>query len=103
MEIAVNKTEWDNLDEDTRGKIQQIIGANFKDVEIAGVADRESSATLLQNRSLSFDLGKPFCNAACGVAEAAAVAACSAISGGIGVAVCVAAAHAAGDLCRSRC
>ena len=103
MEVSVNKTEWEGLDPDTQAMIQKIIGANFKDIAVVGDAQKGASKELVENGTQSFKLSNPFCSAACGIAEAAAVAACSAISGGIGVAVCVAAAHAAGEFCRSKC
>lgn len=43
------------------------------------------------------------CKAGCSTAEAAAVAACSGLSGGTAIAVCIAAAHAAGSACRDAC
>lgn len=44
----------------------------------------------------------PICQLGCNAAEAAAVAACAGLSGPA-AGVCIAAAHAAGALCRSRC
>ncbi|MGH6864713.1 MAG: hypothetical protein ACREDO_00670 [Methyloceanibacter sp.] len=44
-----------------------------------------------------FNCGKPLCTAAYGVAEAAAVAACATLKGPA-VPICIAAAHATGNL-----
>lgn len=104
MDVNVNKAEWDGLPADERAKIQSIIGSHFHDTKIVGDPNLKPSAeTLSELKSQPFNAANPICTAACGVAEAAAVAACSTITGGIAVAVCVAAAHAAGDICRSRC
>jgi hypothetical protein len=104
MDIKLNKDEWENVSAEDRKKIEQIISSHFKDTKVVADMNAGTSKDLLAKRQLqAFNFTNPFCSAACGVAEAAAVAACSALSGGVAIAVCVAAAHAAGDYCRSRC
>ncbi len=46
---------------------------------------------------------KPWCKPACNASEASCIAACEAGTAGVGTPVCMAACHAAGDHCRSRC
>jgi hypothetical protein len=104
MDVKVNKAQWDGLPADERTKIQSIIGSHFKDTNIVGDHNVKSAEDTLSEFTLRpFNFTNPLCTAGCGIAEAGAVAACSALSGGVLVAVCVAAAHAAGDVCRSRC
>jgi hypothetical protein len=103
MEVKVNDGEWNGLNEEDKIKIQAIIQAYFHGTTVVSHKNLPPSADAIQTRIPSFNFKNPICNAACGVSEAAAVAACSALSGGVAIAVCVAAAHAAGDYCRSRC
>jgi len=103
MDVKLNKSEWEGVSVEDRQKIEQIIASHFKDTRVVADANAAPAKSLLAGRSMqSFSFANPFCSAACGVAEAAAVAACSALSGPA-VPICVAAAHAAGDYCRSRC
>ncbi len=103
MDLKLNKAEWDGVSAEDRKKIAQIISSHFKDTNVVADANAATAKDFLAKRSLqAFNFSNPFCSAACGVAEAAAVAACSALSGPA-VGICVAAAHAAGDFCRSRC
>ena len=104
MDVKLNKGEWDGISAEDRKKIEQIITSHFKDTTIVPDTNTAAAKEFLAKRQLqAFNFKNPFCTAACGVAEAAAVAACSALSGGVAIAVCVAAAHTAGDFCRSRC
>jgi hypothetical protein len=103
MDVKINKSEWDGVSADDQKKIQQIIASHFKDTKIVPDANASAAKELVAKRApQAFSLSNPICSAACGVAEAAAVAACSALSGPL-VPICVAAAHAAGEFCRSKC
>jgi hypothetical protein len=103
MSVKVNKSEWEGVSADDRKKIEQIIASHFQGTKIIADASTGKAKDLVANRqAMAFNLSNPFCSAACGVAEAAAVAACSALSGPL-VPLCVAAAHAAGEFCRSKC
>ena len=103
MDVKVNKSEWESLSQENRDRINSIISSHFQGSTVVGADGVNSSHDIIQAQKFGWNPGKPFCTAACGVAEAAAVAACSALSGGVAVAACVAAAHVAGDYCRSRC
>ncbi len=105
MDVKVNKDEWAGVSDEDRQKIEQIIDLYFKGTKIVPDKNISTSKELLAKRkSPDFNFESPICNAACGVAEAAAVAACSILPGGpVVIAICVAAAHAAGDYCRSHC
>ncbi len=103
MEVKVNSEEWKGLSKQDRDRIQDIIAAHFKDAKIsADTKAKPALESLAMPRAFGFNLGKPLCTAACGVAEAAAVTACASLSGPL-IPICVAAAHKAGDLCRSKC
>jgi hypothetical protein len=102
MDVKLNKAEWDGVSPEDRKKIQQIIASHFQGATIVGDTAVAKSETLIGQKAHAFSFRNPLCSAACGVAEAAAVAACSALSGPA-IGICVAAAHAAGDYCRSRC
>lgn len=103
MEVNVNQNEWNSLSSEDKQKIQSIISSHFPEVKIFGSESSPRSEQSVAALTYTFNFSNPFCTAACGVAEAAAVAACSALSGGVAIAVCVAAAHEAGNYCRSRC
>jgi hypothetical protein len=99
----VNEQEWKDLSAQDKTKIQSIIRAHFPGTTVAGHKGAKPSADALSQITLQFNFKDPYCSAACGVAEAGAVAACSLLGNPIAIAVCVAAAHAAGDICRSKC
>ena len=103
MDINVNKSEWDGLSAADRDTIKKIIASHFKDTIVPEASAPTARDFLAQRQLQIFNFSNPICTAACGVAEAAAVAACSALGGGVAVAVCVAVAHGAGDYCRSQC
>ena len=102
MEVKLNKAEWDGVSAEDRKKIEQIISSHFQGTKIVADPGAAAAKSFVGQKVHAFSFGNPFCSAACGVAEAAAVAACSALSGPA-VGICVAAAHAAGDFCRSKC
>lgn len=103
MDVKINKSEWDGVSADDQKKIQQIIASHFQDTRIVPDANATATKELVTKRAVqAFNLSNPICSAACGVVEAAAVVACSALSGPL-VPICVAAAHIAGDFCRSKC
>lgn len=99
MDIKVNDVEWSELAAAERQKIEEIVSGYFKGASIVPDAATPVSDVLPEG----LRGGNPFCEAACNVAEAAAVAACAALTNPIAIAACVAAAHAAGDYCRREC
>jgi hypothetical protein len=99
MDVQVNASEWNGLSKEDRDKIQAIIAANFRDVTISADNAAEPAMQALARPMASFNFSNPFGSAAYNVAEAAAIAACSALPGPL-VPICVALAHAAGNLCR---
>ena len=74
MDVKLQKGEWEGLGADERAKIQQIIAANFaEDVKVIPDSAVAAARQLIATRQpLAFNLSKPICAAACGVAEAAA-------------------------------
>jgi L-alanine-DL-glutamate epimerase-like enolase superfamily enzyme len=103
MEIKVNDVQWQGFSQEERDNITQIVTGHFKGASI--VPHSETPAIDLGQMTTAGFLGlsNPFCKAACDIAQAAAVAACSTVGGPIAVAACIAVAQAAGDACRSKC
>lgn len=98
MDIKVNAAEWVSLGIEEQKRVESIIGTFFKGDRI--VPDPTTPRSTAPHIAAA---ANPLCTAACGVAEAAAVAACAGLGNPIAIAACVAAAHAAGDFCRSKC
>ncbi|HEY4302857.1 MAG TPA: hypothetical protein VGM82_00210 [Gemmatimonadaceae bacterium] len=98
--LKVNAQQWNSLSDDERTTIKSILA----DTGLAAHGDitPDASATL-DSVDGPESTESIFCTIACNVAEAAAVAACTAATGGVALTICLAAAHAAGDLCRSKC
>ena len=123
-DIKVNATEWNPLPEESKAKITSIMkdhGFLTGSDKVAGDANApkaeevvaKASAHLLASakaQKAAAGKGTPspqlfgidFCKIGCDLAEGAAIAACGVLpppANGI----CVAAAHVAGDFCRSKC
>lgn len=95
-DIKVNSESWSSITPDEQKKIESILrSSNLLHDGCKIVAS--SSATESSEQPESF-----WCELACNVAEAAAIAACAGITGPA-MGVCIAAAHAGGALCRSKC
>jgi hypothetical protein len=101
-DIKINASEWNALSTEQQTEITAIlrragsIGDGDKIVPDAAAPEIGlAAADAIQPEGF-------WCKLACNGAEAAAVAACAALSGPA-AAVCVAAAHAAGEYCRSKC
>ena len=103
MEIKVNDAQWHGLSQSEKDNITQIVAGHFKGASI--VPDPATPAIDQDEMKTAGFLGipNPFCKAACDIAQAAAIAACSTVGGPIAVAACIAAAQAAGDACRNSC
>jgi len=91
MTVHVNEAAWNTLSAADKDKINKIIGDNFKGEKIEPKAGHDEK--LFSN---------PACTTACNVAEGIATQACGSL-GPIAGPICVIAAHAAGEFCRSRC
>jgi hypothetical protein len=104
MEVKLQKAEWEGISAEDRKKIQEIIASHFgEQVSVIPEASFAAAKELIATRRLAaFNLSNPICTSACGIAEAAAVAACSSLAPLL-IPICVAAAHAAGDFCRAQC
>jgi hypothetical protein len=120
-DIKVNAQEWEKLSEGERSQITSIMkehgfltGADkivadatappsaqaVKEAatHLASVARTHKGITTAAATPAAFN----FCKTGCDIAEAAAVAACALVPTP-GNALCVAAAHAGGEFCRSKC
>ena len=101
--IKVNSSDWKGLSNEDQEKITNLLkvtglmksGSNITPDETIKTAAMDLDTT-------SVAAAWPWCTIACNVGEAAAVAACATFSGPA-AAVCVAAAHAAGQVCRDNC
>jgi hypothetical protein len=103
MDIKVNEAQWQGLSQSEKDNITQIVTGHFKGASIVPDAATPAADVAAMTTLGFLDLPNPFCKAACDIAQAAAVAACSTIGGPIAVATCIAAAQIAGDACRNRC
>lgn len=97
MDIKINDTEWNSLGGDEQKKIEEMVGGFFKGAKI--VPDTSVPASGVQAQAAPASV---FCEIACSIAEAAAIAGCQALPPPAN-AVCVVAAKAAGDACRRAC
>ena len=98
MDVKVNDAEWKGLGKDEQGRIESIVGGFFKGARIIPDPAAPQSARLAAPAAT----GDPICEAACTIAETAAIAACASL-GPIAGPICVAAAKVAGDACRNAC
>lgn len=97
-DIKINESQWNSLSADQQEKITDILrSTNLLHEGGKVVADASVAALEGPIQTEGF-----WCTLACNAAEAAAVAACAALSGPA-AAVCIIAAHAGGDLCRKKC
>ena len=96
--IAVHAATWNALSTDDRERIQRIVSGLSNNAQIKA----DESAPKLESMTAAQFGGINFCKIGCDLGEAAAVAACGALTGPA-AAVCVAAAHTAADFCRSKC
>ncbi len=97
MDLKVNDVEWAGLGAEERSRIESIISGYFKGARI--IPDKNTLASGMTVGAAS----NPFCRIACTALETAAVAACGALTNPIAIAICVAAAHEAGEECRRNC
>lgn len=104
--IKISEETWSQVHEDEKKKIHNILieaGSIDKGDEIVGdtviPAHKEDEDIM----TISWNPKRDFCKSKCNVLAAAAAAACTAGTEGIGLAACLAAADAAKDLCRDRC
>jgi hypothetical protein len=127
MAIHVNASDWDQISEGDRSKIASIMQEHgflakgeeitadksappAKEVARAAASHLQASAKAVKSAgsgragvaAAGAAGGFNVCKIGCDIAEAAAVAACSFVPAP-GNAVCIAAAHAGGEFCRSKC
>lgn len=101
MDAKVNAKQWNALPAEDRKRIENVIASTFgKNAKV--VPDPNAPEASMQTAGFK-PQGNPLCEAACGIAEAAAVAACAGLGNPIAVAACVAAAREAGKECRRHC
>ena len=104
IDIKVNEKDWTGLSDADREKIRDIISNAFREPHKLVPDGKVSGAHQLRAAApdLTAAAANPVCTAACSAAESIAVAACGALSPPLN-AICIAAAHAAGEFCRGRC
>lgn len=100
-DIKVNAEDWSKLSEEDQDKILKIMReTTLLEEDEAIIPDKGTPSVapgLLPNP------GKKFCEIACTTAEVAAIAACGTLSGGVAIALCIAAAQIAANECRDAC
>ena len=99
--IKVNANAWNGLAPDDQQRVKNILSATGLSKGLDITPDQGTPQGALVGGEPEF-LGINFCKIGCDLAEGAAVAACATLPPPANVA-CVAAAHAAADLCRSKC
>lgn len=102
-DIRVNGEQWKSLSEQQQAQITKIMkdtGLLQEDEFI----EPDSGVSPVNVSAFPFPSpGKKVCQIACDVAQTAAIAACSTVSGSVATAICIVAAQIAGDECRDRC
>jgi hypothetical protein len=98
--IKINKKEWEQVSEGDKETILKILRESLLEDDDVILPDANAPQTA---QSIPIPGKERLCKIGCGVAEAAAIAACSTISGGVGTAVCIALAEAAALQCREAC
>jgi hypothetical protein len=97
MDLKVNDVEWAGLNAEEQSRIESIIAGYFKGARI--ISDKNTPVSGMTVAAAS----NPFCRILCTTAESAAVVACGALGNPIAIAICIAAAHEAGEECRKNC
>jgi hypothetical protein len=97
-DITVEQGGWNGLSAADRERITQIMTDN----RLIQTGDRLIPGATPVQYKVAFAAANPLCTLGCNVAEAAAVVACGLLTGPA-VPICIAAAHAAADFCRSKC
>ncbi len=100
MEVRVNSSDWKELEAVDQAKVRQAIQKHFASAQIVPdpAAPKAKIASVVKDGGI---FSGP-CKLACDAAEAAAVAACASLPGPA-AAICIVAAHAAGEACRNAC
>ena len=122
-DIKVNASEWNKLSEENRSQITSIMkdhGFLSGPAKIVGDENSPKAEETVRKASAHLQasakahkaaavksaqpqlLGLDFCKIGCDLAETGAVAACGLIPPP-GNVICIAAAHAGGEFCRSKC
>ncbi|WP_372782886.1 hypothetical protein [Phenylobacterium sp.] len=97
--ISVPKERWDAVSEAERRRIEE----GLRGVGALGKDDSLSPEAAASLAVASWDPIKDLCNAACDVAAGAALAWCTANTGGAATALCIAATEAARQECKRHC
>ncbi len=95
MSLKVNQELWTGIEPVEQEKIEAIIHGFFKeDIEPDEATETVGTSEIPENI---------FCETACDVAAAAAVAACAGVGGPVVVAACIALAEAGRRACKDAC
>ncbi len=99
VKVPVEQDMWNSLSESDREQINNIM----RSTGLIGSEDSVAAGTEADIAGIKWPkIPNPLCRLGCNAAEAAAVAACAGLSGPAAP-VCIAVAHTAGEICRSRC
>jgi len=101
--IKVNSTEWNNLTKDDQERVKNILAATgLLKGGVSIMPDPNAKMSAAGLGAAGFPPAGPFCKIVCDLTQAAAAAACVGLPPPA-AAVCIAAANAAGDVCRQQC
>lgn len=106
MKLPLNEQQWFQLDSLQRNQIEDILNQSFLEngpVEIVPLPDGHRLDSIQPDSMSLGPKGVAICQMVCDVAEASAVAACSLLTDRVAMAACVAAARAAGKICKMGC
>ena len=100
--LSVNAVEWNSISAEDQTRITTILKTSGLLGQTDKIEGHPEAPTIAMLSSSTMKPQSIFCKIGCDLAEAGAVAACSVFSGPA-LAICIAAAHAGGELCRSKC
>ncbi|HJW78302.1 MAG: hypothetical protein ACJ8C3_25610 [Microvirga sp.] len=96
-DVPVDARSWNGISDADKQRVTEILRSSG----LIGKADKLAGADQRPARA-GFAAPNPACVLGCNAAEAVAIAGCQALPPPLN-GICVAAAHAAADYCRSRC
>jgi hypothetical protein len=103
-DLTVNAADWNGLSSDDQEKVKNILTATGLLKSGSNITADPNTASLAAVGAADPQLAGfiNFCKIGCDLAQAAATAACAGLPGPA-AALCIAAAKAGGDFCRSKC
>jgi len=101
MKISISSEEWIQLESRQRDEIQAILSRSFASHAPVAIVPTDDGPRL--DAITLGSKAEAICQFACDVAEASAIVACQLLGDRVAIAACVAAAKAAGKICKVGC